>query len=629
MILFRIRKIYWYLELIIRLGIWDVLYVGLYRIMMKSGILKRKYPVIEFRGSGQLFNKNNTVNDFPDAWKTDLIARADKITRGSIPYYYFHWINQQVPPRWFINPFNGKECLESSKHWTEISDFNSNLGDIKHVWETSRYTWVSILARAYAVSGKDLYLDTVNEWISDWIKKNPVNQGPNWKCGQEASMRVFNLLNASMILNQSENPSDSLREIIKLHLKRIYKNRRYAFAQRNNHATSEAAALFVGGSWLAVVDTANKSQHLAYAQKGRDCLERLARKLFYEDGSFAQHSMYYHRLILDTLSIIMYWKQKLNLSSFTKEFNEIACKSIAWMQSVLDKSGKCPNLGANDGTMLLGNHSCDYLDFRPSLQAASVLVNNKPVFENGPWNEVLYWFGIKNYFSKPSSYIKKTTFHQSGYVIMSEERSWALLRFPFYKFRPSHNDVFHFDLWANGINLLFDSGTYSYNPDQDSKVPDLKSVHAHNTLSFDHQEQMPRLGRFLLARWIQPLEVGAIERIDGPGGEWEGSYMDSLKNLHFRRVRWENKRWELLDRFSGSAQNVEIGFNFDNCKYSLDHKTNSLLLPWGQVTISDNAEIKVCEHIISTYYMHSSAVNRLVISTRNNSEVTTSIDLFL
>src|SRR3546814_4964922 len=75
----------------------------------------------------------------------------------------------------------------------------------------------------------------------------------------------------------------------------------YAVAQANNHATSEAAALFIGGSWLA----ANGSRAgESLVRRGRQHLEKQVARLVEEDGSFSQYSLNYHRVLLDTLSIV-------------------------------------------------------------------------------------------------------------------------------------------------------------------------------------------------------------------------------------------------------------------------------------------------------------------------------------
>ena len=45
-------------------------------------------------------------------------------------------------------------------------------------------------------------------------------------------------------------PTPERAAFVAAHLQRIAATKRYAQAQDNNHLTSEAAALFIGGSWL-------------------------------------------------------------------------------------------------------------------------------------------------------------------------------------------------------------------------------------------------------------------------------------------------------------------------------------------------------------------------------------------
>jgi len=623
----KIRLLFIFLEVVPKLGIANVLYVFYYRMRLKSGSLLRRFPVQNLQLPEAVFSECARREDFPDHWKTELLKQADAITGGRIPYYSFHWMAQAAPPSWFLNPFNGKECQDTGRHWTRIPDFDPAQGDIKNVWEASRFTWVGILARAYAVSGKTNYLDTLNGWVSDWITMNPLNQGPNWKCGQESSYRVFALLNAALILDQADGPSLSLVTVISRHLQRISSNFRYARALRNNHASSEAAALFVGGNWLLSVGAPDPARNRRYAQKGRKALQALVDSLTYRDGSFSQHSVVYHRLFLDTLILSLVWTETLDLPGFSAHYHKRVLKVMHWLLAMCDESGSCPNLGSNDGTMLQSNHSCDYRDFRPSLQLASVCLEDRRVFQEGPHDEALYWFGKYRSGKAAGAYKKSSRVFESGYVVMNGGDSWALLRFPNYRFRPSHNDAFHFDLWAHGSNLLFDAGSYSYNPDKESRIPDLKSVHSHNTLSFDGREQMPRLGRFLLGRWLKPLSVGQLNEEAWDSGNWEGSYKDAAGNTHWRKVVWKGKHWELMDRFSGAAAAVEIGFNFDQCKYELNEKDHTLSLPWGKMLFSENTALSVRPGWVSLYYNQSKEVLRIVASSKNNSEVRTSIYL--
>jgi hypothetical protein len=626
----RLVKLIWYLELLPKLGPGNVLYVFFYRIRLKSGYFVKRNPVERCAAGGAVFLESDPADDFPPAWKKPLLEQADRILAGSLPYFSFHWMPQANPPDWFLNPFTGKVLEEPGRHWSLIPDFSGELGDIKGVWEASRFSWLGILARAHVVSGNPAYLGTLNEWLDDWIKKNPLNQGPHWKCGQETSFRLLALLNAAMILGQAEKPSEKLVELLGLHLKKISSNIHYAFAQRNNHATSEAAALYVGGNWLLSVKAPDRKRNQGYARAGRRALEKLLKRLTYADGSFSQHSIVYHRLLLDTLNTVLYWNACLQLPPFSESFYERVTRVYDWLYALLDESGDAPNLGPNDGTMLLNNHSCDYRDFRPSLQLASFQLKKRPAFREGPYNEVLYWMGFKNIEEvvEPGSKISRV--FPSGYVVMQGADSWAMLRFPNFKFRPSHNDALHFDLWARGDNLLFDAGSYSYNPPPESEVPDLKSVHAHNTLSFDGREQMPRLGRFLMAKWLKPLKVGEIRGEKGTlqqAGRWEGAYRDAAGNTHERGLRWSKNSWEIRDRFSGRAHQVELGFNFQECEYTLDRQENRLTLPWGSLRVSGPAQLSVRASKSSRYYFQATACYRLLITAKNNNAIKTTIEI--
>ncbi len=66
------------------------------------------------------------------------------------------------------------------------------------------------------------------------------------------------------------------------------------------------------------------------------------------------------------------------LIPFPQTFYQRAKAAIDWLFMLTDTtSGKAPNLGANDGAMLLNTHTCDYRDFRPSIQTASILFHGK------------------------------------------------------------------------------------------------------------------------------------------------------------------------------------------------------------------------------------------------------------
>jgi hypothetical protein len=82
------------------------------------------------------------------------------------------------------------------------------------------------------------------------------------------------------------------------------------------------------------------------------------------------------------------------------------------------------------------------------------------------------------------------------------------------RFRPNHADLLHLDVWDGPLNLLRDGGTGAYNPATRWWLTHLQGTAAHNTVEFDGEDQMPRVGPFLFARWprLSALAHGAALR---------------------------------------------------------------------------------------------------------------------
>lgn len=604
-----LSKIFLYIQTTFKLGISNVAYIAWYRFTLKSGFRRCFFPKRNISIIGDVFSPCRAHSNYPSQWKNILLTDADKIKSGNIRYYAYHWKNIGSPPNWYLNPFNNNIYPNNQQHWTQLPDFLPEVGDIKNIWEASRFEWVSTLSRAHAVTGEIKYLDTLNHWIKDWTEKNPLNVGPNWKCGQEASIRVFNLINSALILDQVERPSKTLCDIVYAHLERISTNILYAIAQDNNHGMSEASALFIGGHWLNVIsDSYPQASH--FAHKGRKWLENRINKLVNDDGSFSQHSTTYHRVLLDTLIFAELWRQKLELSAFSHDFYLKANVAINWLWILIDEdSGNCPNLGSNDGALFLNMHSCDYRDFRPSLQTALALFSNKKYFDSGKWDEPLYWFGKLNENIIKDTNKKSSTILFGGYVVIQSTQSWCLLRFPHFRFRPSHNDVFHFDLWYKNENILCDSGTYSYHPTSEEASIDLSSINYHNTVSFDQSEQMPKISRFLLCKWIKPDFISNIIINSDDQQVWNGSCHDAKGNKHERKIEVYDNNYTIYDTLSGPFQKATLGFNLSQQDCILDNGT--LITDFGMIRFPDKADVLLIDSISSDYYMEKHKIKRL------------------
>lgn len=627
-------KIWLYFLTIPKLGWKNVLYVIWYRTSLKIGLRKLWFPKSVFPSNRDFFLPISNPIKCAEDEQLILCTNADKIIRGYLNLYSFHWKKIGNPPEWFRNTFNGQLYPNSDFHWTRLPDFEPSFGDIKNLWEISRFNWVTALSMAYAATANTIYLNTLNAWLKDWVEKNPLNIGPNWKCGQEASVRVFNLLNAAFILHQHSKPTIALIELIDAHLRRIEPNIRYAIAQDNNHGTSEAAGLFIGGAWLLMVDSMSsykKYRYTRFVRKGRYWLENRVNKLVADDGTFSQYSVNYHRVLLDTLSFVEFWRRETKQFEFSEQFYNKASAALNWLYQMTDKSsGHAPNMGSNDGAMLLQLHTHIYTDLRPSLQLAGFLFTNTLLFPD-EFNQPLRWLRLvtkrlNTNINTSKVFSRTSLILPSGFLIIRAESSWAMLRLPKFSFRPAHNDVFHFDLWYNGQNIICDAGSFSYNPPPEQVFIDLKSVLFHNTVSFDGREQMPKISRFLLGKWLKPDFIGELIKINQRIWEWEGQYTDNFKNTHRRSISTDGITWIIHDTLSGNFHQAVIGYNLNSDGIVLNAGTCTL--PEAEISFEgDISKLTLDEAFVSKHYFELRKIYRLNIHVSKSGTYTTIIKL--
>lgn len=498
-------------------------------------------------------------------------------------------------PDWHRNILTGSRCSDSNTPWYEIPDFTNEIGDIKGIWEISRFDWVLGFARE-ARAGHTEALEKLESWLESWVQENPSYYGPNWKCGQEASIRVMHLAMTAIVLWQSYRPEKGLLELVEIHLKRIAPTIQYAIAQDNNHGTSEAAALFIGGSWLA---SHGVSQGKSWEKKGRRWLENRARRLIEPDGSFSQYSVNYHRVLLDTFSMVEVWRKTLQLPEFSRHWYTKARAATEWLTALLRPGGDMPNLGANDGARLLPLAAVDYRDFRPSAQLANVLfLRQRAISEPGEWDAPLRLLGLE----LPEAVAESpgnVQFDDGGYAIMRKNHCFALFHYPRFRFRPGQADALHLDVWLGGRNIFRDGGSFSYNTEEpwQSYFP---GVESHNTIQFDGRDQMPRLSRFLFGEWLK------TSRFQPLGETCEGlsvlaGYRDYKGAVHTRKVLLGREKLTVKDDIDGFSSNAVLRWRLEPGNWELKGlaaKNEDLT-----ITVTSTIEIVRCE-IVDGYESH-------------------------
>lgn len=538
-----------------RLGPTNVARVALYRVGLKTGL----HPVVRISASvpeGPFFAARNTP---PPAGAK---ARNDWCDQG-LGFGHVPISCADGPPDWHANILGGGRAADSLP-WYRIPDFDPAVGDIKGVWEASRFDWLIAMAQRAALGDRG-ELDRLNRWLDNWARANPPYLGANWKCAQEASIRVLHLALAAIILDQTDAPLPGLMQLLRAHLTRIEPTTGYAVAQDNNHGTSEAAALFVGGSWLERLGLAEGKRP---ARLGRRLLAERAHRLIMPDGSFSQYSLVYHRMMLDTYSFAESWRRRLELPASDPMQRERTMAATRWLQQMVDPAtGDGPNLGANDSAQLLTLEEAGYRDFRPSLQwAAALFLEGRAVPSPGVWNQRLRWLGIDEP-PEPLPAPISTQLDDGGYHVLRRGSAMACLRYPRFRFRPSQADALHVDLWIGGENMLRDGGTFSYNGSA-ADTGYFGGTASHNTAMFDGRDQMPRLGRFLFGHWLSSSVAEFREDVEAVTAR--AAYTDHLGATHDRTIRLTDGKLEITDRMGGQAREVAVRWRLAPGNWELD-----------------------------------------------------------
>lgn len=556
----------------LRLGPGAVARVARYRLECRSGLYRHLLPQERWSGGGDFFAPNPCAPpSLIASHRQAVLERAGTLLSGELNYFSYLTKTVGAPPDWFADPFSGSR-LSAERHWSEGSEFSGC--DIKKVWEASRFDWVPILALAWRVDNDRRFLDALNAWLLDWAQKNPANTGPNWKCGQETSIRTINLLLGARILCAESEPALDLVQLVAIHCARILPTIHYAVGQDNNHGTSEAAALFIGGGWLLKhADTAAaRTRAEKWHEQGRRWLEHRVAALVAEDGSFSQYSVNYHRVLLDTLCQVEIWRKELGAAPFSALYGRRCQAATAWLYTMTDReTGDAPNLGANDGARLYDITLSPYRDFRPSVQLASILFQGERAYPSRQWDGAFGCLGVDAEVPTAPDNKDSRKYDDGGYLVLRGDASRGLVRFANFRFRPGHADCLHLDLWHRGVNILRDGGTFSYNTEP--RLHEYFSgTQSHNTVQFDDRSQMPRVGRFLFGKWLA-MERSSEIVAEGDLVVWRGGYRDWMKASHSRTVSVQGRVWRITDEIDGFHEKAVLRWRLIPADWRLDEGT--------------------------------------------------------
>src|SRR6185437_2364610 len=374
-----------------------------HELLSRTGILKKKFPINpSFKQyisleqwktkSGNFFFENRESLSFPKNPTSEIKERFQNLKEGKFIFFNSALFDIGKNYDWVTNPDTGYK-YDVKTHWTKIADYSKEAGDIKYVWEKSRFSYLYDIIRYDYHFNEDCAPFVFSEILS-WIDANPINCGPNYRCSQETSLRVLNWTFALHYYRNSssltEDVFNKIQFAIYWQMDHVFKNINFSrIAVRNNHAITETLTLYLAGLLYPQFPGAQK-----WKQKGKAWFEQEIAYQVYEDGTFLQFSMNYHRVVVQLLTWAIVLAEKNN-ESFSAIVYDRAKKSVQFLRTcMVDENGYLPNYGANDGALFFRLNEAAYRDYRPSIDAlAKALKMELSILKE---NEDAYWYNLNH-----------------------------------------------------------------------------------------------------------------------------------------------------------------------------------------------------------------------------------------
>jgi len=527
------------------MGIRYVFFRIFYELKRKSGFLKKSYPVkppfrtwitlSDWKKSPPPFFFSS-INDFqkPSMASPLLIEKAQRILKGEVQFFQGEW-KKIEPNDWLTNLSSGYH-YDVRKHWTEIPDFDPVYGDIKYVWERSRFSFLQTILRYDAQNGSDSSTWVFNQ-MESWIDHNPINQGPNYRCSQETSCRLFNWILALYFYKDAEsltqNRWSKILFYIYWQIKHVRENINYSrIIVRNNHAITETLLLYTAGLLFPFFEEASE-----WKERGKKWFEEEITYQIFEDGGYLQFSFNYHRVVIQLLTWAIALSEK-HKEKWSAVVYERAHASLNLLVNCQDQtSGRLPNYGSNDGSLFFNWNDASFRDFRPALDSLHFLLTGRSLYKHSYEDRV--WFGIDRGIMnlKPLTLNNGTqSFPKAGIFTFRKNDVLIFINCVTYKVRPLQADNLHLDLWYKGENLLVDGGSFRYNTDPNT-TSYFMGTESHNTVMLGQHDQMHKGPRFIWLNWTRAIQAGWKEEENHIVFEGAIRAFDHLgKLVHHRKV---------------------------------------------------------------------------------------------
>lgn len=489
---------------------------------------------------------------------------------------------------WYLHPWS-RQRWNPRLHWSRSLTGAADIGDPKQTWEPARFPQACRIARAAAfadIAEAPARFGALARQVEGFLRATPYAQGLHWFSSQEGALRlhawlfalrVFEVLGVAVegVAMAVSRRAWELGHFTEAHLE--YAER----AVSNNHLLTEALGLLTCGLLAPAGADA-----IRWRRRGVDILTREAGRQFYADGAYLNLSHNYHRTVMQEYVLACRLHAHAGLGEAPRAWRDALARSVDFLVAHQNPSdGALPNYGHNDGSLPRPLSTCDFSDFRPTLQCASVLCRGERLYPPGPWDEELAWTLGPASLDAPlrGPPRRSVSFTTTGFHVLRgrDPRSFAAFRCGPVPDRYGQIDMLHVDLWWRGLNVLVDGGTFLYNGPR-AWLDHFTRTGSHNTVTVDGRDQMLhwRQFKFLYRAHGRLLRFADGHHLAVAVGEHDGYARHPGGCVHRRAVLLVKDRCVVVvDRVAGvGAHELRLHWLAAKFPHAYDDETATLRL---------------------------------------------------
>jgi len=491
---------------------------------------------------------HGALEEVPAPAREATLAVADEIMAGR--FEALGCVREDMKsPDWASSPASAKRApLERYCFHIDFRD-PTVTGDVKQVWELSRLHHVTVLALAFALSGKERYAERAAEHLRSWWLANPWLAGINWTNGIEVGIRLVSFAWARRLLAGWDGAAEVFEQSA-LATEQLWAHQAYLakFHSRgssaNNHAIAEAAGLLVGALAFAWYPESER-----WASLGAAWLEDDLALNTFPSGVNREMAFDYHGFVAELALVAAAEADRAG-----SPLRDTTWERVARMLDVIAATADCslqpPRYGdGDDGRALLLDPTANRWEALLSVgRSVCGAPDWWPATTTGAWSSLLGSMCAKHpvhdrplqrpsHFADASLSVLRATAPDGGEV-------WCRLDSGPHGFLSiaahAHADALSIELRHRGAEVLSDPGTYCYHGEPAWRSY-FRSTLGHNTLEMGGRDQSVPGGPFLWASQAASRLLALRVGEDGAASEWSAEH-DGYRSLsppatHRRTVR--------------------------------------------------------------------------------------------